>query len=121
MANKNHDKHLNFEAFRDNVRSLTESKGMLGKDLAYAIKATPATISRYMTGLRDPDLDYVYRISQYFGVSIDWLLGTADDKLEVLTPDIRRVMELYSRASTEDQAVIKTVLRKYDVPEQETE
>lgn len=108
------ERQLNFDAFRVNLRSLIESKGILGKELAYEIGTTPASISRYLTNMRDPEPEYIYRIARYFGVSIDWLLGIADEKLDVLPPETRKVAELYSLASKEDQAVIQTVLRKYE-------
>ena len=103
-----------YDAFYKNLRSLMDSKGILGKDLALEINSTPATISRYVTGAREPELEYVFRLCQYFGVSIDWMFGLSDDKQSVYTPEIRKILELYSRASAEDQAVIKTVLRKYE-------
>lgn len=108
------NRRLTFGAFRQNLRSLIESKGIMAKDLASEIQSTPATISRYLTQLRDPDLEYVYRISRYFGVTIDYLLGVNNDLKSDMSPEARHISELYSRASLEDQAVIKTVLRKYE-------
>ncbi len=108
------NKWLRFDAFRNNLRSLIDSKGIMSKDLAAEIQSTPATISRYMTQDRDPDLEYVYRLSRYFGVTIDYLLGVNSDRKSDMTPDVRKVAELYSRASAEDQIVIKTLLRKYE-------
>ena len=75
-VHQNDNKWLDYTAFRENLSSLIASKGLMSKDLAAEIGATPATISRYVTNMRDPDLEYVYRIAKYFGVSIDWLLET---------------------------------------------
>ena len=105
---------LTFEPFRNNLRSLIESKGIYAKELAYQTGTTPATISRYLTNMRDPELKYVYRLCKYFGVSIDWILGLSEDRYIPYTPEIQKIAELYSMASKEDQAVIQTVLRKYE-------
>lgn len=106
-------RQLSFDAFRSNVKYLASSRGLLGKDLAAEIDTTPATISRYLTNMRDPDLEYVYRLAKYFGVTIDWLLGVSDDQHSQYTDEVNRVAELYSAATPEDKAVIQTVLRKY--------
>ena len=105
---------LKYDKFQERLSSLIESKGVLGKDLAYGIESTPATISRYLTQNRDPELEYVYRIAKYFDVTIDWLLGISDDKQEIYTAEAKHISELYSKASVDDQAVVKTVLRKYE-------
>ena len=108
------DRELEFTAFQKNLHTLLSSKGILGKDLAYLAGTTPATISRYLTGARKPDLEYVYRLAKYFGVSIDWLLGLDEERKDIYTPETRRIAQLYSKASKDDQLVIRTVLQKYD-------
>ena len=108
------NRQLDYSTFRKNLRDLIASKGILAKDLANNIQTTAATISRYVTDMRDPELEYVYRIARYFGVSIDWILGLSENYNDVYTPEIKKVADLYSRASADDQAVIQTILRKYD-------
>lgn len=100
--------------FVSNLKSLVRSNGMTGRDLAAALETTPATVSRYLTGQRAPELEYVFRAAKYFNVSIDWLLGITDDKFDVLSPENRNIVNLYSRASQDDKVVIQTVLRKYE-------
>lgn len=112
---KNIDKmYPDFDYFRENLKSLTRSKGLLNKDLAAEIGTTPATISRYMTNNRDPEFINIYRIARYFGVTIDFLLGINDDKNTGFTMDARRVAKLYMRASDADQLVVRTLLKKYE-------
>ena len=107
------EKALTFETFRRNLLNLINAKGMMYKDVAADIGVTPPTISRYITTSREPELENVYRISKYFNVSMDWLLGVAEEKYDIFRPEISRVAKLYSFASDEDKAVIDTVLRKY--------
>ena len=108
------EKQLSFEKFRYNLRSLMEYKGMLGKELAEEIGTTQPTISRYLTGVREPDLEYVYRIANYFNVTIDYLLGVNDDSNTGYRSDARLIAKLFSRASKSDQDVVITLLRKYE-------
>lgn len=108
------DSRLVYEAISRNIRSLLDSKGMQGKELAAEIGVTPATISRYIQLKRVPELILVYRIAEYFGVTMDWLLGNSKISSDHLTDEQAKIADLYLRASDDDQAVIKTVLRKYE-------
>jgi transcriptional regulator with XRE-family HTH domain len=102
-----------FSAFRKNLRDLIDNSGKSSKDIALDIGISHITLSRYLNDHRDPDLKYVMKLSQYFRVSIDWLIGFSDDKFEALPPDIRDLVSLYSIASPDDRRVVEAVLSKY--------
>ena len=104
---------LDLDAFRRNLRALIDDKGLSGKEVAEAIQSTPPTISRYFTKDREPSIEILYRLSRYFGCTIDWLLGLSDSRFDSLTPKVREMAELYARASSSDQLVIETLLSKY--------
>ena len=106
-------KQLQFDTFRRRLAALIDSKHMLRKDLAKAINATPGTVTRYMTTDRDPDIEFVYRMAKYFGVSMDWLVGASDSR-SAITPELKKLMNLYNVASESDRLVIMTLLSKYE-------
>lgn len=106
------DNNLSYDAFRRNLKTMIESRGINAKMLSEYIDSTPVTI-RYITGARNPDLEYVYRISQFFGVTIDYLLGLNDSKHAWLTPEAQEVAELYSLSSEDDKSIVNAVLKKY--------
>ena len=60
--------YLKYDKFVLNTRALLKSHNMLNKDLAAEINTTEATISRYLTGKREPEVEYIYRIATYFDV-----------------------------------------------------
>lgn len=101
------------EAFKTNLRALIESRGVLGKDLAESINSTPISISRYLNGVREPELKYVIALAEYFDVSVDWLLGRNEDKFNILPPDIQELVNLYSLATSSDRAAVQSILEKY--------
>lgn len=106
---------LKFDTFRQNLIALMESKRIRRSDLADAIGCQRGTITRYLTQDRDPDIEFVHRISQYFNVSFDWLLGLSESRYSArYSDDAKRIMELYTMADDNDQLVIKTILSKYD-------
>ena len=105
---------FSLDAFRENLKSMIEAKGIYAKDIAIECGMTPTSLSRYINGLRDPTIENLWHLATYFGTTIDFLIGANKDKLSDIGPDARHIVELYSMASVEDQAVIRTVLRKYE-------
>jgi transcriptional regulator with XRE-family HTH domain len=47
---------------------------------ASEIKTTPAAVSQYLSGEREPQTEVILKICKRFGVTSDWLLGI--DKYE---------------------------------------
>lgn len=107
---------MDYTIFREHLKQLIQSRGKTVKDFAYEVDITPATISRYLTGDRTPELQYVVKLAEYFGVSVDWMLGINGDKFEVIPPALQEIMTLYSRATLSDKKVVQTLLEKYRLP-----
>ncbi len=101
------------ECFCQNLAALLSSRGYNYARLAEETGITPATISRYMTGKRTPDLDCACKIAKFFCVSLDWLLGLSDSKYDVFPEETRKIVTAYSVASRDDTAVVQAVLKKY--------
>lgn len=62
------------ESFGQRLMMLRESKELKQKDLAAILNVSIACISQYENGVTMPGYDILSRISQYFGVSIDFLI-----------------------------------------------
>lgn len=65
-------------AFSDQLNRIMEQRGLLRKELAEIVGVADATISRYASGLREPDLRTVVRLSEALHVPINELLGVED-------------------------------------------
>lgn len=63
-----------------NIKELREQEGVSQKQLAEAVRLAQNTLSQFETGKREPDLSTTQRIADYFGVSVDYLLGRNDKK-----------------------------------------
>lgn len=57
------------------IKELRASKGIKQAELAAAIKVSQAALSGYETEKYEADLDTYQSIANYFGVSLDYLLG----------------------------------------------
>ena len=61
------------------LKELRKKRGVSQVKLALDLHTTQNSISRYETGERQADYDMLIAIADYFGVSIDCLLGRTDN------------------------------------------
>ena len=71
--------------FAQRLTSLRESKDLKKKELAKILNVSSSSISQYESGTNMPGYDILCRLSEYFGVSIDFLLGndTITDRISL--------------------------------------
>lgn len=56
------------------LRQLRKQKGLSMKELGQIFGVAESTVSQYETGKRDPDYETLLKLSEYFHVSVDYLL-----------------------------------------------
>jgi transcriptional regulator with XRE-family HTH domain len=61
----------------EKLRELRKSKDLTQVQVADGINCTPAAYNRYETGERQPPVDTLAKLADYFGVSLDYLMGRA--------------------------------------------
>ena len=61
------------------LKELRKKKDISQLRLATDLDTTQNTISRYETGEREPGIDELIKIADYFNVSVDYLIGRTDD------------------------------------------
>ena len=66
--------------FCKRLRSLRESKGLNMKQFAFELGIPYTTYYNYETGSREVNSDILVLLSEYFNVSVDYLLGVTDIK-----------------------------------------
>lgn len=62
----------------DRLKKLRNEKNLTQRELAKLLKLSPSTIAMYETGQRMPDPETLQKIADFFGVSVDYLLGRSD-------------------------------------------
>jgi transcriptional regulator with XRE-family HTH domain len=60
------------------IKNLRLEKNISQNELAKALGLTQQAISAYENGLREPDLETLNKLANYFNVSVDYLLGRTD-------------------------------------------
>lgn len=63
------------------LKELRKSKGMSQATLAVELDTTQNNISQYETGIRMPSIAVLISLADYFGVSVDYLLGLTDNPI----------------------------------------
>lgn len=61
--------------FDENLRELRKEKGYSQEELAYRLNVTRQTVSKWENGSAMPDLKKLTELAEFFGVSMDTLLG----------------------------------------------
>jgi methanogenic corrinoid protein MtbC1 len=70
--------------FATRLREIRKEHKLRQKDLAQALSLAQTTIANYEQSTRFPDEQILSRIADFFGVSLDFLLGRTDVRLPVL-------------------------------------
>jgi len=74
-------------SFAVRLKLLREREKMTQSDLAAKLEVSRGSISYYEKMERVPDIIFLTKVADYFGVSTEWLLGFSED----LTPPIDRI------------------------------
>lgn len=61
------------------LKEIRKSKGISQLKMAMDLNMSQNTISRYETGEREPGINELIKIANYFNVSIDYLLDRTDN------------------------------------------
>ena len=71
-------KEKNPKIFADNLKSLRQEKNVGQNELAKALDLSNASISYWENCKQEPSASAIFKLAQFFGVSIDYLLGLDD-------------------------------------------
>jgi len=98
---------------QENIRSLRRERGLTQEQLAEALGVTVGAVSKWESGANTPDISVIAELADFFGISVDALLGftlqaDAEEKLA------KRIFELASeKRYTEAAAEAEKALIKY--------
>ena len=71
--------HLFNVMFKDILKNLMEEKGINQRQLSFGANIPPTPISGWLNEGRLPDYNALIKLSNYFEISADYLLGLEDD------------------------------------------
>lgn len=68
--------------FQIRLKELREAAGYSQYSFAREFGVAQSTVGGWEAGKREPNFETIQRIADFFGVSVDYLLGRADEKKE---------------------------------------
>ena len=75
-------------SFAERLQELREDKGISRKDLAASLNITVSALGMYEQGRREPNMEMLIKLADYFDVSLDFLVGRSFNEDET-----RRIIE----------------------------
>ena len=99
------------DVFSERICLLREEKGLSRQKVADDLGMTRAALEYYEKGLRTPNINIIREISDYYGVSIDFLFGKIDTA--AYSMDIKFISE-YTGLS-EKNALMLAELKQYNL------
>jgi len=93
------------------LRRLRQEKNISQSALASYLGVTQQTVSAYESGDREPDLETLNKMADFFDVSVDYLLGRTDirnsaDKIAQALKDDPELLEFWEDLSSRENLKI---------------
>ncbi len=64
------------EMFPSKLRKARQNTGFTQREVSKETKIPNSTIANYETGRTEPNIENLGILADFYGVSVDWLLGT---------------------------------------------
>lgn len=93
----------------ENLKKLREKTGTTQRQLAEAIGVSQQSVNKYENHNIEPDIETLVRIADYFAVSVDTVIGHAEDDGE-LTENERLLLQKYRRLTPKRRAAVDALL-----------
>jgi transcriptional regulator with XRE-family HTH domain len=103
--------------FAKRLKRLREDAGMQQQDMAKVLKIAKSTYHNYETGKREPDIDTLKIIAEYFNVTVDYLIGKTDHPQTVVRYDIPQEL----KAIGISYLVVAKRMQDADIPPEDVE
>lgn len=97
--------------FGNRLKILRERKGLSQSDLATKFNISASTIGMYEQGLREPNIERLNQLAEFFGVSLDYLMCRTNETSKTFSPMTRDLIDLLHLS---DEEIINIRLAEID-------
>ena len=94
------------------LKKLREQRKMTQAELGRRLSIAPSTVGMWEQGYRNPDYDNLKRLSQLFGVTIDYLLDNENASAGTLSEDETRLICDYRLLDDESKRLVQSMARR---------
>ncbi|MCL1858158.1 MAG: helix-turn-helix domain-containing protein [Oscillospiraceae bacterium] len=92
------------------LRELRENKNVTQSEIAEYLKITRSAYSQYESGKRQMNYDTLCLLSDYFAVSIDYLLGKYETNPMLVNKKESHIIELYRLLDERGKSAVESML-----------
>ena len=99
--------------FSNILSELRHSRGLSQRKVANDLGVSQALLSHYENGLREPRLDLVAKMCDYYGVTADYILGRTEkpDACRELAAGLQSVIARLGDLTKEANTIVEDVLK----------
>lgn len=87
----------------ENLKELRKQRGITQRDLAQYLGVSISTFSGWETGVYEPDHAHLCKIADYFGVTVDELLGRTPQLFDNARIERPEVLDLFEQLNVAEQ------------------
>lgn len=103
--------------FYENLKRIRKEKRITQNQLADFLNVSRGSVGNWETGMREPDLETLSRIADYFHVSTDFLLGREDPtSSNFFSNQDYSILSAFHASSSETQNIIRMILHLPECP-----
>lgn len=77
----------------DKIKKYREENKMTQRDIAEILEVEPGTVSKYESGMLEPNIKAIKKLSEAFGITTDELLREDDETFDVLKVNVLEVLK----------------------------
>lgn len=92
--------------FKTRLRQLRTARHLTQVELARRLDISPAAISMYENGQREPNFETEELIADFFNVDLDYLRGVKDTTTEVVTNETHLLFQIFKRLDPKSRDLV---------------
>ena len=101
-----------------NLKKLRLEKGATQKTLAAVLGVSQQSVNKYENHNVEPDLNIIMKMADYFGTSVDLLIGHTDEDdndaaLHTINDDEVALLRSYRTLSEDHKQIVQSVVNSY--------
>ena len=94
----------------DNIRAVCKVRKIRQKDIAEYMGVSPGSVTNWFKGTNFIDVDNLYKLCQFLGVSLDQIFGVAPIVFGALNPEENDIVIAYRKADDGTRASVRKLL-----------
>jgi len=97
------------------LKEIRSAKGLTQKTVADYLGCSSVVYSRYENGVREPSVEMLNKIADYFDTSVDYIVGRKEKNPRILSDDEEELLDAARRADERAREDALKLLERHQV------